>query len=188
MRQVSNRSRARILNEFQTGEFQTILAKQQTVESKDAPQEQAIQTQEVAAILETTSPCNSDRVGGLADLQLEFDHRMAGLRIRLTSAHEKIEELKCAIGFAKLRWIAEQDIQCNPLKTRVNALKRMDDQTHTYEIRLQALLETLHHQESQVYLMSKQLALALQQVQDLTVKATSRTSVGSIDHSANELA
>jgi hypothetical protein len=178
MRQVSNHSKARIFNELQT-----ILADQQTIESEGTPQEQEAQKQETPPILETTSQCSPNQVvPELGDLQLEFDHRVAGLRIRLTTAHQKIEELQCAIGFAKLRWIAEQDIQFNPMKTRVTALKGMDDQTPTYEIRLQTLLETLQNQESQVHLMSQQLAAALKQVQDLTVKANSRASAGPINH------
>ncbi len=51
------------------------------------------------------------------------------------------------------------------------AAKEREGQRHAYELRLQSLNETLHHQENRIQTLSTQLSDALKQVQDLAVKA-----------------
>lgn len=51
------------------------------------------------------------------------------------------------------------------------AAKEIEAQKRTYELRIQALLDSIQHQDDRIQSLSQQLADALKQVQDLAVKA-----------------
>jgi chaperonin cofactor prefoldin len=51
------------------------------------------------------------------------------------------------------------------------AAKDIEGQKRTYELRIQALLDSIQNQDARIESLSQQLADALKQVQDLAVKA-----------------
>ena len=86
-----------------------------------------------------------------------------------SKAEARPEERETAIKRAKDegKGIAQQQA-----KVRSDlAAKERDGQRHAYELRLQSLNETLHNQEDRIQTLSTQLSEALQQVQDLAMKA-----------------
>lgn len=104
----------------------------------------------------------AEREKAIADREIQF----AELKAKV-EAHPK--ELEAAIKRAKEegKGIAQHQAK---IKADLVA-KEIEGQKHTYQLRIQSLLDTIQHQESRIQHLAQQLDAALKQVQDLAVKA-----------------
>jgi hypothetical protein len=102
------------------------------------------------------------REQAIADREAEF----AELKAKV-EAYPK--ELEAAIKRAKEEG---KGIAQHQAKIKADLIaKEIEGQKHTYQLRIQSLLDTIQHQESRLQHLAHQLDAALKQVQDLAVKA-----------------
>lgn len=143
-------------------EYIYALTLQRKLSNEDFEQEKKRLYQEISELRETRQKEWEQREKAIADRETQF-----------TELKTKVEAFPQQLESALKRAKEEgKGIAAHQAKVKADlAAKDIEGQKRSYEIRLQALMETLQNQESRIQSLSDQLSNALKQVQDLAVKA-----------------
>jgi hypothetical protein len=142
-------------------------------------QEKARLYQELAEFQQTQEKAWAEREKAIATRETEF----AELKAKVDTAPK---DLEAAVKRAKEegKGIAYQQAK---VKSDLFA-KEVEGSQRTYDLRIQALQETIDTQDDRILAISKQLDAALKQVQDLAVKAIEGTSNANALQAVREIA